>query len=690
MWSDVVVREVVAVDIGGTFTDLVLLDGETGRVKMVKTPTTPQSPSDGVLTAIRKAETDLGRARAFFHGTTLGLNTLLQNQGVLTGLITNEGFRDVLEIGRFDWPMYQLHWERPTPLVPRYLRKGVPGRILADGTVDVELDEEAVRAALTELIGKNVEAVAVAFLHSYAFPEHEERVGRILEQEFPQLAYALSNHLTREYREFERTQTAVVDALIKPRLRRYVENLGDSLRENGFGGEFLITRSDGGVMTADETDRQSVMTLLSGPASGVMGVATWGSWIGADHLIGIDMGGTSFDAALVMNNAPVLSPLAEVAGRSILTPVVEIATIGAGGGSIAWIDSGGALGVGPRSAGASPGPICYGKGGQEPTFMDAALVSGLLDPFRFLGGEIQLDVEAARQGIEELIATPLGLTVDEAASGIVALTEEKMASTLEEITIGKGLDPRQFTLFAYGGGGPLVAAALGNRLGIDSVIVPVSPAAFSAWGMLTLDLVHNFVRTEVTPLAQVTSSTLEAAYREIEREADAVLQRDGVTPDQREFVRSIDMRYDGQEHTLSVPIPDGQAARDDPGTVLRDAFDRQHEDTYSYSLTSDIEIVGYRLRAIGRLPKPPRPRPLDSQAIPEGPIRTRSVHHFNSGGAHEWEVYDRDLLSADARVTGPAIIEESTTTTLVPPDWVATLDALGDLLLRRQRSVHGE
>lgn len=675
---------VLAVDIGGTFTDLVLLEGETGRVQMVKTPTIPESPGDGVLTALHKAKSDLRNARAFFHGTTLGLNTLLQGQGALTGLITNEGFRDVLEIGRFNWPMYRLHWERPNPLAPRYLRKGVPGRILVDGTVEVELDEDAVRVALEELVAEKVEAVAVAFLHSYAFPAHEERVGQIIEHEFSHLAFALSNRLTREYREYERTQTAVVDALIKPRLRRYVGDLGKSLTENAFDGEFFITRSDGGVMTADETGRQSVMTLLSGPASGVMGVATWGAWIGADHLIGIDMGGTSFDAALVIDNAPVLSPLTEVAGRSILTPVVEIATIGAGGGSIAWIDSGGALCIGPQSAGASPGPICYGKGGQEPTFMDAAVVSGLLDPQRFLGGEIPLDVGAARRGVEEKIATPLGLTLDEAASGIVALTEEKMASTLEEITIGKGLDPRQFTLFAYGGGGPLVAAALGNRLEIDSIVVPVSPAAFSAWGMLTLDLVHNFVQTAVTPLVQITPRALETAYHELEKEAHSVLERDEVAPEQREFARSIDMRYEGQEHTLSVPLQP-EVSHPDPAAALRDDFDRLHEKTYSYSLKSPIEVVGYRLRAIGLLAKPPRPELSDTTATQSEPISTRTARHFNSGGTHDWRIHERNALSMSERVIGPAIIEEPTATTLVPPGWVATVDTLGDLLLQRQR-----
>lgn len=680
-----VVSKVVAVDIGGTFTDLVLLDREAGHVKVVKTPTIPQSPGDGVLAAIRKAESDLGQAQAFFHGTTLGLNTVLENRGALTGLITNEGFRDVLEIGRFKWPMYRLHWERPIPLVPRYLRKGVPGRVLVDGTIDVVLDEDAVRIALKELVEEDVEAVAVAFLHSYAFPEHEERVGQIIEREFSHLAYSLSNRLTREYREYERTQTATIDALIKPKFRRYIKDLGESLAKDNFKGEFFITRSDGGVMTAAEAERQSVMTLLSGPASGVMGVATWGSWVGATHLIGIDMGGTSFDAALVIDNAPVVSPLAEIADRAILTPVVDIATIGAGGGSIAWIDSGGALSVGPQSAGSTPGPICYGKGGREPTFMDAAVVSGLLDPRRFLGGEIQLDVDAARRGIEERIATPLGLTIDEAASGIVALTEEKMASTLEEITIGKGLDPRQFTLFAYGGGGPLVAAALGVRLEIDSIIVPVAPAAFSAWGMLTLDLVHNFVQIEIVPLSQVTPSTLEAAYREIEREAHAVLERDGVSPEQRVFVRSIDMRYDGQEHTLSVPVT-GEASLRDSATVLRELFDRLHENTYSYSLTSDIEIVGYRLRALGRLPKPSRPQLRDAEVTQQGEAaRTRTAQHFNSGGTYDWDIYERDLLTVDASVIGPAIIEEPTTTTLVPPNWVATVDELGDLLLCRQR-----
>ncbi len=673
--------QLFAVDVGGTFTDLVVLDTETGQVSFAKAPTTPAEPAQGVLAAIAKSPLALARARAFFHGTTLGINTMLEHKGARTGVITTLGFRDILEIGRMGWPMYQLHWDQPPPLVPRYLRREVPERVRADGVVLVPLDEEAVRREARYLVEQGVESIAVCFLHSYAYPEHERRAGAIIAQEFPSVAVTLSHLVTQEYREYERTATTVGDAAIKPRLARYIDDLERSLRSEGFEGAFLLTRCDGGVMSAAEAKERPIRTLISGPASGVMGAVALSRWIGVPNLICADMGGTSFDAALVIGHEPALAASTRVESLPLLVPVVELATIGAGGGSVAWIDAGGALNVGPQSAGADPGPICYGKGGEEPTFTDAALVSGLLDPERFLGGEMALDVEAARAGIRSAVAEPLGLTVEEAAAGIVALTEAKMAATLEELTIGKGHDPREFDLLVYGGGGSLVAVALASRLGVPRVIVPLSPATFSAWGMLTLDIVHDFARTSLSALDALRPQDLRSQLDDLAGQAHAALDREGVPPERRTLLYSLDMRYEGQEHTLTIPLDESLLAALDIAE-LRRVFDRRHAVVYGYSMADPAEVTACRIRAVGALDKPQPPSiERGGSSAQAARVGSRRAFHRESGGTFEWAIYDRDLLRAGNRLRGPAIVEEAAATTLVGPGHELEVDELGNLVI---------
>lgn len=673
--------QVFAVDVGGTFTDLVVLDDETGEVSFAKAPTTPQQPAQGVLAAIRKSQLELSQASTFFHGTTLGLNTMLEHKGARTGLITTRGFRDVLEIGRMLWPMYKLHWDQPAPLVPRYLRKEVTERVRADGSVLAPLAEGEVRAAVQELLDAGVESIAVCFLHSYAHPEHERRVGDIVEREFPGVAVTLSHKVTQEYREYERTATTVGDAAIHPRMSRYIGDLERSLRDEAFSGAFLLTRCDGGVMSAAEARERTIRTLISGPASGVMGAVAASQWLGIPNLIAIDMGGTSFDAALIVDHQPQVAPMTKIESLPLLVPVLEIATIGAGGGSIAWLDAGGALNVGPQSAGAVPGPICYGSGGTEPTFTDAALVSGLLDPDGFLGGEMALDADAAREGIERVVAEPLGLSVDEAASGIVALTEANMAATLEELTIGKGRDPREFGLLAYGGGGPLVAGALAKRLHIPTVIVPPSPATFSAWGMLTLDIVHDFSRTSISGLEFVSGADIRRNFVELATEANHVLEREGIPAERRRLLLSLDMRYEGQEHTLSVPV---ERALDEDLSLeeLRATFDERHTVAYGYSMADPVEITTFRIRAVGTLEKPKRPAiEQGGESAEEALIGTRRATHRESGGEFGWSIYNREKLLAGNRLRGPAIVVEVATATLVAPGQDLVVDEIGNLVI---------
>ncbi len=670
-----------AVDVGGTFTDIVVLDVDTGAVCYAKASTTPDAPAEGVLNAIDKAGVSLARADFFFHGTTLGINTVLERTGASTGLITTKGFRDELEIARLNWPMYQLHWDQPPPLVPRYLRCGVTERLRADGSVVVPLDESELREAVDRLVRHGVESIAVCFIHAYAFPEHERRAGEIIAAEYPDVEFTLSHLVTQEYREYERTSTVAIDAMVKPRMAGYIDGLASRLAGEGFDGEFLVSRCDGGVMRADEVAERSVRTLISGPASGVMGAAELGRRLGLSELIAVDMGGTSFDAALITGGEPQLQPIARVEGMPMLMPSIDLATIGAGGGSIAWLDAGGALEVGPQSAGAHPGPIAFARGGTEPTFTDAALVNGLIDPDYFLGGEVKLDLEAAQAGIEAQIARPLGVSAQDAADGIVALTEAKMAGTIEEITVGKGFDPRDFSLVAYGGGGPLVASALAGYLEIPTVVVPRSPATFSAWGMLTLDIVHDFSRTQVGMLERLDARQLEEPFSELKSEAAQALEREGVPPSRRRLIRSVDMRYENQEHTLSVPAADASAL--EPAT-LRARFDEHHQSAYGYSLSEPVEVVAYRVRAVGSLEKPAHPPvPHGSSASDHARKGRRTAQHRESGGLLEWSVYERDRLEAGNRLEGPAIVEEMTTTTLVPPGHTLTIDELGNMVITR-------
>ena len=674
--------ETFAVDVGGTFTDIVALDTETGDVTIAKTPTISHDPSQGVLNAIEKARVPLRDAKLFFHGTTLGVNTVLERKGARTGLIATKGFGDELEIGRLSWPMYQLHWDRPPPIVPRSLRREVNERILADGTVLHGLDEAEVKQTLDELVSEGVESIAVCFLHAYRFSKHEKEVGDIIAAEYPGIDVSLSHLITQQYREFERTATTVVDANIKPGMTRYIKSLESSVRERGFSGQLLATRCDGGVMSVTEAAQRSVRTLLSGPASGVMGAVALGEWLGVENSIAIDMGGTSFDCALIIGGEPILGSVAHVdAGVPLLMPVIEMATIGAGGGSIARIDVGGGLDVGPESAGAAPGPICYGKGGTEPTFTDAALASGLIDAEYFLGGEISLDAEAACRGIGERIARPLSLSGDEAASGIIAVAEAKMAATLEGITIAKGHDPRDFTLLAYGGGGPLVASDLAAQLEIPRVVVPRGPATFSAWGMLTLDIVHDFSKVAVSSLQDLTANDLLGPFTELQARAVATLDREEVPQANRRILRSIDMRYENQEHTLTLPLA-SMSADAMSHDRLRREFDERHKAAYGYAVSDPVDIVAYGVRAVGTLDKPRRPS-LEGAGPSTDHARKgkRRVLHRESGGEFEWTVYDRGSLGANAVIRGPAIVEEPTSTTLVPPGRSLSVDSLGNLVI---------
>ena len=672
-------------DIGGTFTDLVLLDEQTGKMEFEKTQTTPEDPARGVMASVEKGRVELERVGLFIHGTTLGLNALLENKGARTALITTKGFRDVLEIGRLDRPhMYDILYRKPPPLVPRYLRREVQERINCRGEVLVPLDEAETRELVRWLGERGLNVFAVCLLHSYANPAHEKRVGEIIREEYPEAHVSLSHTIIQEFYEYERTVSAVINAAIQPVMERYLDRLWDDLSGSKFRGEFLITRSGGGAMGYRQAKEVPVHTVLSGPAGGVQGAAYLAKLLGIPNLIAIDAGGTSFDVSLLYRGQLQVRSDARVAGYKLLLPVVDIETIGAGGGSIAWIDSGDAMQVGPQSAGAHPGPICYGRGGTEPTVTDAAVSLGLIDPAYFLGGELQLDVAAADRGIAERLADPLGLSPEDTASGVLAITETRMTGAIREMSVERGYDPREFALLTYGGAGPLFAASLAERVGVPQVIVPRWPGNFSAWGMLMFDLVHDFAQSHVAVLDEVRLEAINDIFNRLEQRALDALASQGVPQEDQLLLRSVDMKYLMAGHVINVPVA-GRSLEDKHRKTLRAKFNELHQLLYGHQLEDILQVVNFRLRAIGRVRKPRLKKiPRDGRDAKRAHIGDRLIYGAKERRRVRYRVFDRSRLRAGNTLAGPAIVEETASTTLVPDAFTLRVDPYGNLVLRRK------
>ncbi|TQK72441.1 hydantoinase/oxoprolinase family protein [Nocardioides sp. SLBN-35] len=663
----------VSADVGGTFTDVVTMDA-AGAVRVCKSPSTHDAPVTGIMNALGTVGVSLAAAGRFIHGTTVGINTLLEHKGAQVALVVSTGMRDMIEIGSGTWPPYRLSWHKPPRLVPRELTFEIDERILADGSVRRPVGTADVERVAERLASTGVRAIAVCLINSYANPDHEIAVGAVLRERLPGVEIVLSHEITRRYRETERGVTALSEAYIRPTMREYFDRLEEGLGASGFGGDAFITSSDAGVMVLEHARRQSLRTLVSGCASGIAGAASLGTTCGYPDLICIDMGGTSFDAGIVRQGVVTMADTAVVADRRLLVPMVDLATIGAGGGSIAWVDEVGALHVGPQSAGSQPGPACYDRGGTAATFTDAALVSGLL-PESLLSGEMKLDREAAERAIDEHVAGPLAMTTVDAAAAVVALTESRMARLLEEITVGRGSDPRDFTLLAYGGGGPMVGAVLGDLLEVRRVVIPMHAGVFSAWGMQTLDLAHEFARTSVALLSADTD--IRTPLRELVEEAGARFEAEGVADERRSLLQFVEIRYDGQEHTLPVPILDGSETVAD----LRGRFEDLHERTYGFRLDGDLEVVGYRLRAVGTLDKPVWPAAEARAGVPDV-VRHESVTHRTADASGAlWPVYRREDLHPGVRLSGPAIVVEQTSTVLVTPRRTIAVDPWGNLVL---------
>lgn len=667
----------VAIDVGGTFTDVVDLSA-SGALTFDKVPTTPARPTEGVLNAFGVTGSPLSDVAMFTHGTTLGLNALLTRTGARVAVVGTAGFRDVYLLGRTDRrTMYDITYRPPEALVERYDTFEVPERSLFDGSVHRPLDREAARGVAEAIAERGYEAVAVAFLHSYANPDHELQMREILAEFAPDVAVTLSHELSREYREYERTSTAVLDAYVKPIVRRYLATLEGELADGGFEGRFLMTRSGGGVMTASSAREQPVSLILSGPAGGVIGAAAFSKLTDQPNFITIDMGGTSLDASLVVDSAPVLHQGAEFEGLPINTPSLYIHTIGAGGGSIAWLDGAGALQVGPQSAGADPGPASYGRGGTVPTFTDAALTIGYLGSETPLGGRLTLDAAKAEAALKPL-ADELDMTPVALARGIVRISTTKITGAVRAITVEVGRDPKDFALLSFGGGGGLVAVDTARELSIPTVVVPPGQGAFSAFGMLLADVQHDFSRTEVLPLAELDDAVLDAGYADMEAEARQVLAAEGFAGSDQALTRSVDVRYAGQEHTVTVSVPSSGA---DLVATVEAEFTELHERQYGHTMTDPIEVTARRLRATGLVDKPSLPTLPGRDSGPVPQHGTRPVYLSETEPAVPYVLYTREELLAGDEIAGPAVIAEHTATTVIHANDTLRVGEFGELVI---------
>lgn len=665
----------LGIDVGGTFTDLVMRDSRTGELRSLKTPTTPPTFADGVLTAIRLTDVSPGDIGDIAHGMTVATNTALEMNGAKLGVITTRGFRDVLVVGRGNRTiLYDIKAVRPPPLVPRQRVLEVDERMTGQGEVHLTLDEDQVSAACTRLKELGVEAVAVCFLHSYANPDHEQRAAEIVRRDLPGIPVSVSSDILPEYREFERFSTTALNAYVGPKVSQYLDRLSAGLMDEGIDAPLRIMGSNGGTWSAAAMAAEPVNAMLSGPAGGVTASIGIARMLEMPNIITYDMGGTSTDACLIRNYEYGMTTEGHVGMWPNRAPQIEIKTVGAGGGSIAYLDPGNFLNVGPRSSGALPGPACYGRGGTEPTVTDANVVLGRFRPDLALGGEIVLDETAAQNAVADLGAQ-LDLTPERTAEGIVRLAVARMTATVKEISVMRGLDPRDFTLFAYGGAGPLHAAAIAEELGITEIVIPPMPGAFSAYGLLTADTRYDVTRTRLTRLEDTTLEGLQEFLEPLREEARERLRRDGFKDDDIHLHVFLDMRFIGQAFELTTPMPDAPKNLDE----IAAAFQAVYEERYAQTDTAPAEIVSFRVVGLGSAESVQLPEhSVDAEsAKPE----TRQVS-FDSAFV-ETVIHRRDTLPVETAIPGPAIIEEDGATTVVPPGFAATLDRHGILILRR-------
>jgi N-methylhydantoinase A len=685
--SEVAATLRVAVDIGGTFTDVAVFDDARGTLSFGKTLSTHGELVQGIETAVHDANAAFNEIKLFLHGSTIAINTLLERTGAKTALLITEGFRDIYEIGRINRPdAYNLYFKKHDPLVPRSLRFEVAERLRADGAVHRPLDIEQLAELAGRLADLNIEAVAIILLHSYRNAAHERQVKEAIAHALPHAFITASHELSQEYREFERASTVAANAYIGPTVDRYLGQIEDRLTEAGFHGDFYAVQSTGGLIPVAHARRECVRMLESGPSAGVVGTQAICRHLGMPDAIAFDMGGTTAKAGVIYKGELLTSSSALVGGYDralpIQIPMLDIFEVGTGGGSIARLAEGNALRVGPRSSGSIPGPACYGRGGAEPTVTDANLILGRLDAQHFLGGDMKLDFAAAEQAVAERIAEPLGLSVLDAADGIIRIAVTTMSYAVKGVTTERGLDAGSFVMVVYGGAGPLHASAIARELGIRRVLIPFAPGYFSAYGMLFSDLRYDYVRSCFKKLAVAEFDEIENLYAAMEEQGRVELANSRNAYGQVDVVRYADMRYVGQEHAVTVELGRELFASQDR-TAIKSAFDQVHMQRYGTSAPKEAsELVSVRATLIGRTAKP---EPGEVATRSHGSLddaRSRvSRVYFHDTGLVDTPVYARDLLLRGDHINGPALIEERASTTVVQPGDRLSVDQFGNLNL---------
>jgi N-methylhydantoinase A len=676
----------IAIDIGGTFTDLAAFDGDGNVLRFGKALSTHDSLITGMRETLEIAAVDVARVYLFLHGSTIAINTLLERTGAETALVVTEGFRDVYEIGRINRPdAYNLFFGKHRPLVPRSSTFELPERVLADGSIECAIDDGTIRELATRLRQRKFAAVGIMLLHSYRNAAHERRVQDILCEELPDVFVTSSHELTQEYREFERTSTVAANAYVGPRVNAYLLEMARELERDGFRGDILVVQSTGGLFPVADARRGCVRMLESGPAAGVSGARAVCRQIGIDDAIAFDMGGTTAKAGVISDGKIMTTGSALIGGYEralpIQIPMIDIFEVGTGGGSIARVGAGGALRVGPDSAGSKPGPACYGAGGMMPTVTDANLVLGRLDPANFLGGTLRLHPEAAMAAVRSHIALPLGMDPVRAADGILQIAVTAMSHAVKAVTTERGLDAGAFRMIVFGGAGPLHGVAIARELGLGRILVPFSPGHFSAFGMLFSDLRHDYVRSVFEPLAACSWSRIDALFDEMESMGRAAIASSSSPPERIVTERAADMRYVGQEHAVTVDLPAKLfAERDRSG--IKAAFDTVHRQRYGTSAPAEpAELVSLRATVLGELAKPPWTEiPTAASSDPGVAQRgERPVFFRERGGFVDTAVYDRARLRSGHRIVGPALIEEHASTTVLAPGDSLVVDRFGNL-----------
>lgn len=676
----------VTVDTGGTFSDFVYVNEETDEVTIAKIPSTPDDPSKAIRAGVQHL-IDQGIAASdityFCHGTTVGTNALLEEKGVKTALLVTEGFRGIYEVQEQSRPhgsvIFDILYDRPKRLVPSSLTAEVPERVSFKGEVIRALDEPKFRQTLKELANHDVESVAVCLLFSFLHPEHERRVRELIEEEMPGVDISLSSDVMPQIREYYRLSTTVINAYLQPILAKYIRNLDQRLNEVGISTlQKYIMQSNGGMSTFAATAKNAVATVLSGPAGGITAASNACRLTGQKNLITFDMGGTSCDVALIRNGEPSISNRSKIDGRDIALPMIEINTVSAGGGTISKVDSFGSLAVGPQSAGAVPGPACYGRGGELPTITDCNIVLGYLGELNFLGGGMKLDKSLAIQALEK-VARPLDMDVYALAEGIVQIINVKMQEAIKSISTMRGHNLRDFWLLGFGGAGPLHACRIAEDLGMAGVIIPLYPGVYSAMGLVISDVKHDTVRSRLSNLSDINEQKVESQFKDLVLSAHQALIDEGFSEQHIRIERSLDMRYAGQGYEITIPVPD----KFEPGSLaeVRQEFDRSHKKMFGHTAPEKpVEIVSYRLRSIGKVPPVNIPEyTAEGMAIEDAIIEHREM--FFSGLKRSCPVYQREKLDVGVQFEGPAVVDQLDCTTVVFPGQTARVDSYKNLLV---------